>query len=92
MDRVERFDYTASTWSEPFSFVAPRPGEESRLFAFIRPFQPMVTRIAKMHAYFYVKDFKIIGLDVNFHQPYFRNRHNDIFYLALQSSYECGGY
>ncbi|EFX85981.1 hypothetical protein DAPPUDRAFT_98390 [Daphnia pulex] len=42
MDRVERFDYTSSSWSEGFSFVAPRPGEESRLFAFIGPFQPMV--------------------------------------------------
>ncbi len=42
MDRGERFDYTASAWSEAFSFVAPRPGQESRLFAFIGPFQPMV--------------------------------------------------
>jgi len=43
MDRVERFDYSASAWSEGFSFVAPRPGEENRLFAFIGPFQPTVS-------------------------------------------------
>ncbi|XP_046453793.1 ionotropic receptor 93a-like [Daphnia pulex] len=42
MDRVKRFDYTASAWSEGFSFVTPRPDEESRLFAFIGPFQPAV--------------------------------------------------
>jgi ionotropic glutamate receptor len=42
MDRVKRFDFTASAWSEGFSFVVPRPEEESRLFAFIGPFQPLV--------------------------------------------------
>nr|CAH0101189.1 unnamed protein product [Daphnia galeata] len=42
MDRAERFDYTASAWSEGFSFAMPRPGEESRLFAFVGPFQPRV--------------------------------------------------
>lgn len=85
MDRVERFDYTASAWSEAFSFVAPRPGQESRLFAFIGPFQPMVGYNCKNGMRFqYI--FALTGLDVCFHQPYFRNRCNDIFYVALQSS------
>ncbi|XP_046453943.1 ionotropic receptor 93a-like [Daphnia pulex] len=42
MDRVERFDFTSFIWAEGFRLVLPRPGEESRLFAFIRPFQPWV--------------------------------------------------
>ncbi len=29
-------------WTEPQAMVVPRPGEEPRLFAFIRPFQPLV--------------------------------------------------
>lgn len=29
-------------WTEPYAMVVPRPGEEPRLFAFIRPFQPLV--------------------------------------------------
>lgn len=35
-------DYTFHTWSDGFRLVVPRPGEESRLFAFIGPFEPMV--------------------------------------------------
>ncbi|XP_032796243.2 glutamate [NMDA] receptor subunit 1 [Daphnia magna] len=42
MDRAERMDYTFHTWSDGFRLVVPRPGEESRLFAFIGPFEPMV--------------------------------------------------
>ena len=30
-------------WAEPYAMVVPHPEEEIRLFAFIRPFQPMVT-------------------------------------------------
>ncbi|KZS20158.1 Uncharacterized protein APZ42_013153 [Daphnia magna] len=38
-----RMDYTSSfAWVDGFSLVVPRPGEESRLFAFTRPFQPTV--------------------------------------------------
>jgi len=43
MDRVERMDFTSHTWSEGFSLIVPRPEEESRLFAFIGPFQPTVS-------------------------------------------------
>jgi hypothetical protein len=42
MDRVERMDYSFFTWTDGFSLVVPNPGEESRLFAFVRPFQPWV--------------------------------------------------
>lgn len=45
MDRVERFDFTSFIWAEGFRLVLPRPGEGSRLFAFIRPFQPWVNLI-----------------------------------------------
>jgi hypothetical protein len=43
MDRVERFDFTNFVLAEDFRLVVPRSGEESRLFAFIGPFQPMVS-------------------------------------------------
>lgn len=42
MDRAERMDYSSFTWVDGFSLVIPNPGEESRLFAFVRPFQPWV--------------------------------------------------
>ena len=42
LDRKERMDFTSFIWSDDFGLVAPRPGEESRLFAFIGPFQSMV--------------------------------------------------
>nr|CAH0108320.1 unnamed protein product [Daphnia galeata] len=42
MDRVERMDFTFHTFSDGFSLVVPKPEEESRLFAFIGPFQPNV--------------------------------------------------
>jgi hypothetical protein len=29
-------------WTEPFTMVVPVPGEEPRLFAFIKPFQNLV--------------------------------------------------
>ena len=29
-------------WTEPYTLLAPSPELENRLFAFIRPFQPMV--------------------------------------------------
>ena len=41
--RAERMDYTCGlAWAEPFNLVVPVPEYESRIFAFIRPFQPMV--------------------------------------------------
>ena len=41
-DRKERMDFTFFLWTEPCTLLVPTPELESRLFAFIRPFQPMV--------------------------------------------------
>lgn len=54
MDRVERMDFTFHTFSDGFSLVVPKPEEESRLFAFIGPFQPNVMLIPLF-------DFRIIN-------------------------------
>ena len=36
-------DFTCGiVWSEPYNLVVPKPEFEDRLFAFIRPFQPVV--------------------------------------------------
>jgi hypothetical protein len=86
MDRVKRFDFTASAWSEGFSFVVPRPEEESRLFAFIGPFQPLV-KLCQILRWFTLFNLKISGLDVHFHQPFLRHRHHDRFYVDLQLSF-----
>ena len=40
-------DFVYAIVTETFDLVVPVPGEESRLFAFIRPFQPMVTHSQK---------------------------------------------
>ncbi|KAK4012732.1 hypothetical protein OUZ56_024968 [Daphnia magna] len=43
MNRVQRLDYTTHPgWVDGFRLVVPRLGEESRLFAFIGPFEPLV--------------------------------------------------
>ena len=42
VDRLEKMDFTYMIWAETQDLVVPKPGEESRLFAFVRPFQPMV--------------------------------------------------
>ena len=52
-------DFTFFTLSEGFGLIVPRPGEESRLFAFVRPFQPtvpsfstLVTNISLLYFYY----------------------------------------
>ncbi|XP_046461499.1 uncharacterized protein LOC124207902 [Daphnia pulex] len=42
-DRINRMDYTSYfVWVDGLSLIVPKPGEQSRLFAFIGPFQPSV--------------------------------------------------
>ena len=41
-ERYEKFAFTYTIFAETNMLIVPKPGEESRLFAFIRPFQPMV--------------------------------------------------
>lgn len=41
-ERKQIMDFAYFMWTEPYVMVVPRPGEEPRLFAFIRPFQPNV--------------------------------------------------
>ena len=41
--RAARMDFTSGlAWTEPYNIVVPKPELRSRLFAFIRPFQPSV--------------------------------------------------
>ncbi|XP_046445822.1 glutamate receptor ionotropic, delta-1-like isoform X1 [Daphnia pulex] len=42
LDRKKNVDFTYFVWSEYFAMVVPQPGEETRIFAFIRPFQSTV--------------------------------------------------
>ena len=42
-NRAARIDYTCGLeWAEPYTIVVPKPAFQSRLFAFVRPFQPLV--------------------------------------------------
>lgn len=41
-ERKSKMDLAYFMWTEPHTMVVPLPGEEPRLFAFIRPFQPQV--------------------------------------------------
>jgi ABC-type amino acid transport substrate-binding protein len=41
-ERKKWVDFTYMIWTEPWTMVVPRPGEESRLFAFTKPFQSKV--------------------------------------------------
>ena len=39
-EKAQVLDYTCGIiWSEPYNLVVPKPEYESRLFAFVRPFQ-----------------------------------------------------
>ncbi len=73
MDRVERMDFTSHTWSEGFSLIVPRPAEESRLFAFVGPFQPTVSYFhfvgfINICLYALILSFYIcLGLDADFY-------------------------
>ncbi|EFX80578.1 hypothetical protein DAPPUDRAFT_318460 [Daphnia pulex] len=39
LERKKLVDFAYFMWAEPIAMVVPRPGEEPRLFAFVRPFQ-----------------------------------------------------
>ena len=41
-ERKKIMDFSYFIWTEPYSMVVPQPGEEPRLFAFVRPFQTTV--------------------------------------------------
>ncbi|XP_045025959.1 glutamate receptor ionotropic, delta-1-like [Daphnia magna] len=41
-ERKQKVDLTYFIWTEPYSMVVPQPEEQSRIFAFIYPYQPMV--------------------------------------------------
>lgn len=41
-ERKKLIDLAYFMWTEPFAMIVPKPGEEPRLFAFIRPFQSLV--------------------------------------------------
>ena len=43
-DRKEKMDFAFFIGTEPYTLIVPKPEMESRLFAFIRPFHPMVYR------------------------------------------------
>ena len=43
IDRKEKMDFVYAIVTDLWTIVVPVPGEESRLFAFIGPFQPMVS-------------------------------------------------
>jgi len=41
-ERKKVADFAYFMWTEPFTMVVPVPGEEPRIFAFIKPFQNLV--------------------------------------------------
>ena len=45
-DRAQKMDFAYFVWMEPYVMVVPRPGEEPRFFAIIKPFQPIVIIIS----------------------------------------------
>jgi ionotropic glutamate receptor len=42
LENKKKMDLAYFAWSEPFKMVVPRPGETSRLLAFVYPFDPLV--------------------------------------------------
>lgn len=41
-DRTGEVDFAHYFWIEPYVMIVPKPEEEPRLFAFVRPFDSMV--------------------------------------------------
>jgi hypothetical protein len=48
-ERKKKMDFSYFIWTELYSMVVPRAEEESRLLAFIRPFQSIVQHISISH-------------------------------------------
>ncbi|EFX79932.1 hypothetical protein DAPPUDRAFT_103895 [Daphnia pulex] len=42
LENKQKMDLAYFVWSEPYMMVVPRPGEKSRLLAFVYPFDPLV--------------------------------------------------
>jgi hypothetical protein len=42
LENKKKMDLAYFAWSETFKMVVPRPGEKSRLLAFVYPFDPLV--------------------------------------------------
>ena len=48
--RAARIDYTCGLgWAEPYNIIVPKPQFQSRFFAFVRPFQPLVNPHLRMN-------------------------------------------
>ena len=85
-------DFTFFTLSEGFGLIVPRPGEESRLFAFVRPFQPtvpsfstLVTNISLLYFYYDKTIFETEKEIQYFGVTFFSgNRGNWLFLIFLQ--------
>ena len=44
IERKKTVDFAYMTWTEPYAMVVPRPNfNKERLFAFVLPFQPIVS-------------------------------------------------
>nr|CAH0107515.1 unnamed protein product [Daphnia galeata] len=71
---TQRFDFTTFIWSEGFRLIVPRSGEESRLFAFIGPFQPMVWMSIFISVFFTIAAMKFFEW---FYNHYFCEK-NDV--------------
>lgn len=44
-ERKEKMDFAYLIWTEPYKILSPRLGEEPRLFAFVWPFQKVVSNV-----------------------------------------------
>ena len=55
LKRAARMDYTSGiAWTEPYNLVVPKPEFQSRLFAFVFPFQQPVKCLNEFKHEYYI--------------------------------------
>jgi hypothetical protein len=59
-------DMAYYVWAEPYAMIVPRPGEKSRLLAFVYPFDILVIITLFFYIFLMLLNCKIL-IPVNFH-------------------------
>lgn len=76
-ERKEKMDFAYLIWTEPYTIVSPRPGEEPRVFSFVWPFQANVSYL----------NFRLESISKQF----ISNLKTKQGVATDSSQYDCGG-
>lgn len=86
-DRKERLDYTYFAWTEAYTFIVPKPELESRLFAFMQPFQLTVNPSFSINSLLneILTKMSTTGVDLFGISNYCFDTYNELFFVDIHS-------